>query len=128
MLQSSYKEKRIVLFESSTLNRNAIIGSYSAPGVTNINISAIIQKMDNKSCETEIIHNKAMNNKKAAMKKIFKALHLSQLLRLPDSALSNRAVTVCLKAEIQRGCGKSKHGNTMGQAVSLRESVFSVSN
>lgn len=66
-----------MLFESSTLNRNAIIGSYSAPGVTNINISAIIQKMDNKSCETEMIHNKAMNNKKAAMKKIVKALHLS---------------------------------------------------
>lgn len=69
ILQSSYKEKHTVLFESDTLNRNAIIGSYSAPGVTNINISAIIQKMDNKSCETEMIHNKAMNNKKAAMEK-----------------------------------------------------------
>lgn len=52
ILQSSCKEKYVVLFESSTVNRNAIIGSYSAPGVTNINISAIIQKIDNKSCET----------------------------------------------------------------------------
>lgn len=89
--------------------------------------------MDNKSCDTEMIYNKAMNNKKAAMqkkkkKKIGKALHLSQLLRLLNSALSNRAVIVCLKAEIQWGCGKSKHGNTMGQAVSLKEFIFFISN
>lgn len=51
ILQSSYKENHVV-FESSTVNRNAIIGSWSVPGVTNINISAIIQKVDNKSCET----------------------------------------------------------------------------
>lgn len=83
--------------------------------------------MDNKSCEIEMIHNKAMNNKRLLCKKIGKALDLSQLLRLPTSAFSNRVVIVHLKAEIQWGCGKSKHGNTMGQAASLKEFMFSIS-
>lgn len=121
-------KKNMVLFESSTLNRNAIIGLYSGPGVTNISISAIIQKMDNKSRETETTQNKAMNKKKAAVKKKGIAPKPLFLLRLLDSASSNRAVIVCLKAEIQWGCGKSKHGNTMGQAVSLKEFVSSISN
>lgn len=39
ILLSSYKEKHIVLPErSTTLIRNATIGPYSAPGVTNMSI------------------------------------------------------------------------------------------